>query len=302
MGLLHNLSYVTVVAALGFLVLSVASGLLWISELIEEHSKAAKLIGKRGIYAIILIHILLFVFDSLPGLYLLFSICCHVVYLQNFTITWPLVSLTSGSFISSCLLVVVDHFLWFFYFSRITHEARQTRGRMYRGPQSSIPGFADIATFFAICVWLAPLFLFLSLSAADNTLPTSTGTPSTPANAVHNQSRASLFRTLVDTLPTDRLPLMKPKMARRASEGIIAPCSPAPSRLSGGPPPSPGLRALNDIPQSPQFITRRSSETLSPGFQLSPPPRRVSSPASRMQEGVRVGLGLRRLTSDSGFT
>jgi hypothetical protein len=95
---------------------------------------------------------------------------------------------------------------------------------------------------------------------------------------------------------------MKPKMACRASEGIIAPCSPAPSRLSGGPPPSPGLRALNDIPQSPQFIIRRSSETLSPGFQLSPPPRRVSSPASRMQEGVRVGLGLRRLTSDSGFT
>jgi Transmembrane adaptor Erv26 len=46
---------------------------------------------------------------------------------------------------------------------------------MYRGPQSRIPGFADIATFFAICVWLAPLFLFLSLSAADNTLPTSTG-------------------------------------------------------------------------------------------------------------------------------
>ena len=27
-----------------------ASGLLWISELIEEHSKFAKVLGKRGIY------------------------------------------------------------------------------------------------------------------------------------------------------------------------------------------------------------------------------------------------------------
>lgn len=35
------------------------------------------------------------------------------------------------------------------------------------------PGFAEVATFFGICVWLVPLFLFLSLSANDNALPTS---------------------------------------------------------------------------------------------------------------------------------
>jgi hypothetical protein len=124
--------------------------------------------------AIILIHVLLYFFDSLPSLLLLFSTICHFVYLQNFTIRWPVVSLTSLSFTASCILVVVDHFLWFFYFSRITQHARLERTRMYRG-QSKIPGFQDIATFFAVCVWLAPLFLFLSLSAADNTLPTSSG-------------------------------------------------------------------------------------------------------------------------------
>ena len=46
---------------------------------------------------------------------------------------------------------------------------------MYRGPNSGVPGFSEIATFFAVCVWLAPLFLFLSLSAAENTLPTASG-------------------------------------------------------------------------------------------------------------------------------
>lgn len=29
----------------------------------------------------------------------------------------------------------------------------------------------DVAAFFAICVWFVPLFLFLSLSANDNALP-----------------------------------------------------------------------------------------------------------------------------------
>lgn len=33
--------------------------------------------------------------------------------------------------------------------------------------------FMDIATFFGVCVWLVPLFLFLSLSANDNALPVS---------------------------------------------------------------------------------------------------------------------------------
>lgn len=34
-------------------------------------------------------------------------------------------------------------------------------------------GFMDVAAFFGICVWAAPLFLFLSLSANDNALPSS---------------------------------------------------------------------------------------------------------------------------------
>lgn len=29
----------------------------------------------------------------------------------------------------------------------------------------------DIATYFGICVWLVPFYLFLSLSANDNVLP-----------------------------------------------------------------------------------------------------------------------------------
>lgn len=104
----------------------------------------------------------------------MFSIACHIVYLQNFSDTWPVIPLSAPSFIASCILVVADHFLWFFHFSRISHDARHQRA--YRNALTpKVPGFAEIATFFGICVWLAPLFLFLSLSANDNALPMSSG-------------------------------------------------------------------------------------------------------------------------------
>lgn len=123
---------------------------------------------------IILLHTALYFTDGLPLHLTAFSILCHIVYLQNFSNTWPIISLTSISFMSSCILVMADHFLWFFYFSKLTQTARHTayRGGGY-GKRNEVPGFASIATFFGLCVWLAPLFLFLSLSANDNALPIS---------------------------------------------------------------------------------------------------------------------------------
>ncbi|OBZ76242.1 Protein SVP26 [Grifola frondosa] len=178
MTLLHGLSYAGAAAAFIFVTLSLASGLLWISELIEEHSRYAKVIGRRSIYAVIAIHVLLYFYDSLPLKHILFSIFCHIVYLQNFTASWPFISLTSLSFLASCVLVIVDHFLWFFYFAGVTQDARHRAHRTSRGAPISqnSPGFADIATFFGVCVWLVPLFLFLSLSANDNALPVNSGT------------------------------------------------------------------------------------------------------------------------------
>lgn len=125
-----------------------------------------------AVQVIITFHVLLYFYDSLPLHLILFSIVCHVVYLQNFTPSWPLVSLTSPTFMASCAMVIIDHFLWFFHFARVTQDARLRARLSYRPKQLvEAPGFADIATFFGICVWLAPLFLFLSLSANDNALP-----------------------------------------------------------------------------------------------------------------------------------
>ncbi|GJE84239.1 Erv26 domain-containing protein [Phanerochaete sordida] len=292
MSMLHYLSYGGAVAAFIFITLSLASGLLWLSEMIEEHSRSAKVIGQRGIYAIIFIHVLLWYFDSLPLHLTVFSIACHVVYLQNFTPNWPVVSLSSLTFLASCGLVITDHFLWFFYFARVTQNARHRARTTYPRENIAAPGFADIATFFGICVWLAPLFLFLSLSANDNALPMNlSGTasvPSTPAQPSHSipkPQRTSLFKSFYDSLPLDSLPRMRPRPRRDASQGIIAPPSPRPMPSPLPSPSIPGMR-------------RNASSSSLPPYATPPPPRRVSSDSP----GLLAIDSLERVASPEQFS
>ncbi|KAG6833957.1 hypothetical protein H0H87_007968 [Tephrocybe sp. NHM501043] len=291
MGFLIYISYAAVLAAFAFVTLSLASGLLYVSELIEEHSRAAKVYGQRGIYAIIALHCILFFTDSLPLTQTAFSIVCHTVYLQNFSASWPLISLTSTSFLASCIFVVADHFSWFFYFARITQDARHNR--TYRSTSVEVPGFTEIASFFGICVWMAPLFLFLSLSANDNALPISAAEPGSPTNASSMQfaqTRVSLFRSIFSL---DSLPLLRPKAARR-TEGLLASHSPNPSRAPSLTPPSPSSSRFNTIPPPPRSPgTGRTQDMdgfLSPSssFTLHQPPGRAG-PNVRQQTG---GTGL----------
>ncbi|KAG1752580.1 transmembrane adaptor Erv26-domain-containing protein [Suillus paluster] len=287
MSLLHYLSYVAIVAAFAFMTLSLASGLLYVSELIEEHSRLAKIIGQRGTYAIIALHIILYISDSLPLPQTLFSIVCHVVYLQNFSSTWPLISLSSLSFIASCIFAISDHFIWFFYFSHLTREARQV-SHLYRSPiHSTVPGFSDIATFFGVCVWLVPLFLFLSLSANDHALPTSSdvvvnlGIPSTPATTLRtlgSRSNSSLFKAMFGLIP------FLPKAFRReATDGLIAPHTPNPTRRESSPAPS-----------SPTVYTPGGVHALGGTGALPPSRFRLGSPPRRASQVPR------RVTVDSG--
>ncbi|KAG0709839.1 transmembrane adaptor Erv26-domain-containing protein [Suillus ampliporus] len=281
MSLLHYLSYVAIVAAFAFMTLSLASGLLYVSELIEEHSRLAKIIGQRGTYAIIVLHIILYISDSLPLPQTLFSIICHVVYLQNFSSTWPLISLSSLSFIASCIFAISDHFIWFFYFSHLTREARHV-SHLYRSPiYSTVPGFSDIATFFGVCVWLVPLFLFLSLSANDHALPTSSGIPSTPTTTLRtleSRSNSSLFKAMFGFIP------FLPKAFRReATDGLIAPHTPSLTRRESSPAPlSPTV--YHAPPHTPGGVHALSGAGALPPsrFRLGSPPRRASQVPRRV--------------------
>ncbi|KPV76848.1 uncharacterized protein RHOBADRAFT_8859, partial [Rhodotorula graminis WP1] len=149
-----------------------ASGLLYVAEVIEEHSGLAKSVGKRLVYVEVLLFVLLFSVDGLPWHLVAVGILAHLVYLQNFSRTWPTISLTSPTFIASCILVLASHFLSFRHFSaRSDAAALHGRYTHYNAYDSRRTSFLDVATYFAVCVWLVPFYLFLSLSANDNVLP-----------------------------------------------------------------------------------------------------------------------------------
>ena len=77
-----------------------ASGLYYLSELVEEHTVPAKKFLTRLIYAVIVTQTLLLI-DRFPFWRSVLSIGSHVIYLQNLR-RFPLVQLSDPFFILSC--------------------------------------------------------------------------------------------------------------------------------------------------------------------------------------------------------
>jgi hypothetical protein len=145
-----------------------ASGLYYLSELVEEYTVLASRLLSRLIYAVIFIQILLAVFDRFPFFLSLLSIISHLVYASNLR-RFPIVKLSDPLFLLSCILVILNHWLWFRHFS-----TPPTQGYSYDsgfGAGIDVPSFTEIASYFGLCVWLVPFSLFVSLSAGENVLP-----------------------------------------------------------------------------------------------------------------------------------
>lgn len=170
--ILALLSYVGIVSAFASLTMAVASGLYYLSELVEENTRTTQRWLTRSIHAVIGIHVLLLLIDRFPFITTAFSIGAHVLYLQNLN-RFPFIELSSPIFIASCVAAVTNHWLWYRYFSdpSIPPAAILEHRPDYTGPTH--PPFSQVASFFGICVWLIPFALFVSLSASENVLPMS---------------------------------------------------------------------------------------------------------------------------------
>ncbi|KAE8144492.1 transmembrane adaptor Erv26 [Aspergillus avenaceus] len=172
MWILPLIGYMGVIVGFSFLTLAIASGLYYLSELVEEHTVLARRILNRLIYTIILIQVLLLVFDRFPFLLSLLSIGSHVIYASNLR-RFPIVKLSDPFFILSCVLVGLNHWLWFRHFSRPLPASRAASNwrQPYKLDVEDMPTFTEVASYFGLCVWLVPFALFVSLSAGDNVLP-----------------------------------------------------------------------------------------------------------------------------------
>jgi hypothetical protein len=121
------------------------------------------------IYAVIASQILLAVVDKFPWTLSLLSIGSHVVYMQNLR-RFPIVKLTDPIFLASCVLVLLNHWLWFRHFSAPPPRSKVSARYNYYD-QPPVPSFTEIASFFGLNVWLVPFALFVSLSAGEYVLP-----------------------------------------------------------------------------------------------------------------------------------
>ncbi|OJJ47428.1 hypothetical protein ASPZODRAFT_165586 [Penicilliopsis zonata CBS 506.65] len=173
MWILPLIGYLGVIVGFSFLTLAIASGLYYLSELVEEHTMFARRLLTRLIYGIIVLQVLLCAFDRFPLFLSVLSIVSHLVYASNLR-RFPLVKLSDPLFILSCFLVVINHYLWFRYFSRPLPLLNSSQGNWrqpYQYDVQDMPTFTEVASYFGLCVWLVPFALFVSLSAGDNVLP-----------------------------------------------------------------------------------------------------------------------------------
>ncbi|MCJ1292082.1 erv26 super protein [Xylographa carneopallida] len=210
MWILPLIGYIGIALGFCFLTLAIASGLYYLSELVEEHTVAAKKLLTRLIYSVIALQGLLVAVDGFPVGLSLLSIGSHAVYLQNLRF-FPTVRLADPVFVLSCgacslvllrprypvlrthlrlsrasclgadgfqcgtVLVLLNHYLWFRHFSSPTSfpptSSSTTTPYHSPPPSSALPSFTEVASYFFLLIWLVPFALFVSLSASENVLP-----------------------------------------------------------------------------------------------------------------------------------
>jgi hypothetical protein len=139
--------------------------------------------------------ILLWAVDGFPIMQTLFALVSHVVYLGSLQ-RFPNVKITDPTFLGSCFLVIVNHWLWMGVFHEFQQAAYSRVSSYYERPD--VPSFVQVVAFFALCVWIVPFSIFISLSAGDNVLPTMSSED--PSNSMARPSkRQGMIKAVLDS-------------------------------------------------------------------------------------------------------
>ncbi|KAI0017276.1 transmembrane adaptor Erv26 [Xylariomycetidae sp. FL0641] len=194
MWILSLVGYLGSIVGFCFLTLAIASGLYYLSELVEEHTVIAKRLLTQLIYLIIGIQLALWIIDGFPFSLTALGIVSHIVYLGNMR-RFPFVKLSDPLFIASCVLVLMNHYLCFRHFSEVQQRSYARMTSIY--DHADIPGFTEIASYFGLCVWFIPFALFVSLSASDNVLPTM-GSEQPARDGDGKSKRQGMVKLIVD--------------------------------------------------------------------------------------------------------
>lgn len=135
------------------IVLSVAAGLYYLAEFVEEYTVFSGKVIKMLTLITFVIYGGLFLFEDLPLLLIICGIISQVFHLFVLR-TFPFFIPTSIPFIGTIVFVIINHYLAFSYFSTVYYP------------------FSEVLSYFTLCLWIVPFAFFVSLCANENVLPT----------------------------------------------------------------------------------------------------------------------------------
>ncbi|XP_031629684.1 protein TEX261 [Contarinia nasturtii] len=153
MTLLYIVSLIATLIQIFTVIISVAAGLYYVAELVEEYTVTAKKVITIEVLFVTTVYALFMFVDNLPWSMVicgLVSQAFHAMILTDF----PYVKIMSIQFISAVIMLFVNHYLAFSYFTQNYYN------------------FSEVLGYFTICLWIVPFALFVSLNANDNVLPT----------------------------------------------------------------------------------------------------------------------------------
>uniref|UniRef100_A0A182JWF3 Protein TEX261 n=1 Tax=Anopheles christyi TaxID=43041 RepID=A0A182JWF3_9DIPT len=154
MSFLGLLSYVSLLVQICFVTVSIAAGLYYLAELVEEYTVIAKKVISWMVAVTASLYVIFIFTENFTWTMLLCGLGSQILHGLILT-DFPYVRFLSPAFIGAVGLLMVNHYLAFVYFQLQYHT------------------FTEVLAYFTLCLWLVPFALFVSLSANDNVLPTS---------------------------------------------------------------------------------------------------------------------------------
>jgi hypothetical protein len=150
---MYALSWLSFVLIAVCLTISVAAGMYYVAELIEEYTTVAKRIIRLILIVITLLNILLAIFETeFTWTLSAIGIISNIIYFFILA-EFPVIGFLSPTFLFSMLLLIIHHYFAFSFFNNHYYS------------------FPEILGYFTIFVWMIPFCFVLSLSANDYVLP-----------------------------------------------------------------------------------------------------------------------------------
>ena len=153
MWFMYALSWIAFILIAVCLTISVAAGMYYVAELIEEYTTVAKRIIHLLLIIVTCLNICLVCFESeLTWTMSAIGLVSNAIYFFILA-EFPVIAFLSPTFLFSMLLLIIHHYFAFSFFNHHYYP------------------FPEILAYFTIFVWLIPFCFVLSLSAYDYVLP-----------------------------------------------------------------------------------------------------------------------------------